>query len=312
MSDANGIKFLFKCGSFVLSDEALAEIENGVYRDRGDFLETMKDATWNELKRQLRVNNVAMSMLFQCTGEIDQDGMEVVEPEAIVLFIEMLYPNLMPGHHILVCLPPVKGDQLVMDTAFNVCLSYSGIPDKIAIMGAQHNDMSTDGSVHEVEENFYIYSNRELQCTMFDAENMNSVSVPLCSAISFMDAAKKDAGLGENTDLRVGRLFTSLTDSYSLGRFDWNEWHTACIMFQNSCRDKLFEALECDGVACGLGPLDKDTLYANNIIGLEIPKNTTFMTVKQGPSEHPLDRIKRKQAELDTTAHKRERVQSIV
>ena len=66
--------------------------------------------------------------------------------------MELLYPNLLPGHDIIVCLPPVKEVQLVMEAAFNVRLSYPHLPGKIALMGAQHNDMGTDGSKQEVEE----------------------------------------------------------------------------------------------------------------------------------------------------------------
>jgi hypothetical protein len=306
ITDANGTKFLFKSGAFAKTDDEIAAcIKDGTFRDNNDYLLSMKDAAWNEFKRQLKANNIKMSMLFECTGEFEEDGTEVVEPEAAIVFMDLLYPNLLPGHDVLVCLPPVKEGELVMEAAFNVRLSYPHFPGKIAIMGAQHNDMSTEGSEQEVEENFYIYSNMSIHCGMPNAETLTNIPILLHKADSFLPQtntvtrrfpsdivqAKYDAMIakGENPDMEA--------------------WHGACGEFQGQCRKKLFEQLASDGATYGLNAFNKDEMFATNLIGMKIPKITTFITANHGPeqasAENVVARMKRKQAEASSSPPKR-------
>jgi len=295
ITDANGTKFLFKSGAFAKTDEQIsAAIQNGTFRDRGDYLLSMKDAAWKEFTRQLKNNAITMSMLFECTGEFDEDGNEMVEPEAAVVFMDLLYPNLVPGHDILVCVPLVKEGTLMMESAFNVRLSYPHFPLKIAIMGAQHNDMATEGFEQEVEENFYIYSNMDLRCGIPDVETMTTVPVILHKAESFLPLIH--GGVYSPGGI-VDDRYEAMIERVKIP--DMEAWRGACEEFQLQCREKLFEQLKSDGASYGLDTFDKDTMYVTNIIGMNIPKITTFMAAthghEQASAQNVLDRMKRKQ-----------------
>lgn len=304
--DANGTKFLFKSGTFAKSDEEIdKDIEAGTFRTKEDYLQSMKDAAWQEFKRQLKNNKITMSMLFACTGEFEEDGTEVVEPEAAITFMELLYPNLLPGHDILVCLPPVKEGKLVMDAAFNVRLSYPHFPGKVAVMGAQHNDMATDGSEQEVEENFFIYSNMSLKCEIPNQETMTTVPVLLHNANSFMPTLSSSLKrfVSEKTQKQYDEMVAHGETP------DIEAWHGACADFQTQIREKLFAQLESDGASYGLKGFNKDDMYATNLVGMRIPKNTTFMATNHGPehasAENIVARMKRKQEQPSSSVPKR-------
>lgn len=306
ITDANGTKFLFKSGTFAKTDGQIAAgIDDGTFRDKSDYLLSMKDAAWKEFKRQLKNNNITMSMLFECTGEFEEDGTEIVEPEAAVVFMDLLYPNLLPGHDILVCLPPVKDGELVMEAAFNVRLSYPHFPGKIAIMGAHHNDMATEGSEQEVEENFYIYSNMDLSCGIPNVETMTNIPIMLHKADSFLPHVDTVAG-SFSSDI-VKAKYNAIVATGE--RPDMEAWQGGCKVFQGQCREKLFEQLKSDGESYGLDAFNKDAMYATNLIGMKIPKITTFITANHGPehasAQNVVARMKRKQADASSSPAKR-------
>lgn len=255
INDENGTKFLFKSGAFALDDEQI----DATGERKEEYLIKMKEAAWHEFKRQLKKNSVRMSNLFECTDKLEDDGTEQIQPEAITLFMELLYPNLIPGHDILVCLPPLKDGKLVMETAFNVRLSYPDLPGKIAIMGAQHNDMSEDGSEQTVEENFYIYSNMSLEAFIPNKETTTGVPIVLHSADPFLPNSRRQ---------RVAYGRTLFPDP--------GAWIDACEEYQNEIRERLFAQLREDGKSYELA-FDGSTLYATNIVGMRIPKSTTHM-----------------------------------
>lgn len=312
IADANGTKFLFKSGTFAKSDGEIAkDIEAGTFRTKEDYLLSMKDAAWQEFKRQLKNNKITMSMLFACTGGFEEDGTEVVEPEAAITFMELLYPNLLPGHDILVCLPPVKEGQLVMEAAFNVRLSYPHFPGQIAVMGAQHNDMGTDGSEQEVEENFFIYSNMSLKCEIPNQETVTTVPVLLHNANSFMPtlSASHKRFVSEKTQKQYDAIVAQGENP------DMEAWHGACADFQSQIREKLFAQLESDGKSYGLEGFTTSNMYATNLVGMRIPKNTTFMVTNHGPehasAENIVARMKRKQELSSTSKPKRATTEAV-
>ena len=177
----------------------------------------------------------------------------------------------MPGHDIIVCLPPVKEGQLVMEAAFNVRLSYPHLLGKIALMGAQHNDMGTDGYEQDVEENFFIYSNFPLDCKIPNEETDTKVPVVLHDADSF------------NTQSLSDKAQTQYDAILARGeKPDMVAWHRACAKFQNQIQEKLFAQLESDGKSYGLEGFLKNEMYATNLLGMRIPKNTTFMVTNHG------------------------------
>jgi len=308
ITDTNGTKFLFKSGAFAKTDKEIdAGVMDGTFRDISDYLLSMKDAAWTEFKRQLKNNGIRMSMLFGCTGEFEKDGTEVVEPEAAVVFMDLLYPNLVPGHDILVCLPPAKDGELVMEAAFNVRLSYPHFPGKVAIMGAQHNDMATEWSEQKVEENFYIYSNMELICSINNPETTTTVPVLLHKADSFLP--QNNVTNGRFSSDLVQAKYDALIASDQ--RPDVEAWYMGCKEFQGQCRDKLFEQLKSDGASYGLKAFNQDKVYATNLIGMNIPKITTFVTaniincVEQASAENVVAGMKRMQAEESSSPPKR-------
>ena len=292
VADTNGTKFLFKSGTFAQTDAQIATcVESGMYRNKVDYLLSMKDAAWNELKRQLKENEISMSMLFQCTGEVDEDGAEVVEPEAAVTFMEHLYPNLIPGHDILVCLPPVKRGELVMEAAFCVRLSYDFFPTKIAIMGAQHNDVdANERLLQRVDENFYVYSNVELHFGIPSDDYVGTItSVVLHKADAFLPSTNK---VGMRNDFVSERVRAQFDQIFQRGEEpDVETWYSSCVQFQNQCREKLFGQLVVDGQSYKLGSFDGTALYATNLVGMQIPCNTTHIVPIEGRDQNLAKRV---------------------
>jgi hypothetical protein len=271
-------KMTFKTGSFASTDAEIArKIESGVYRDNSDYLLSMRDACWKELQRQLNANGVKMHHLFECTGEVDADGNEVVEPEAVILFMDMLYPNLIPQHDIILCLPPLVGDELVMDAAFNVLLSYPDFRTHIPLLGAHHNDVGNPSSVIEQEENLFICANFPLDCVFPNSETGAHIPIPLHASSDFLPDISEIRNFGKFSSPTMQAQYDAILTKRGASP-DFEAWESACIRFQDVCKTQIFDSIKEVGKSAGFcADFSTDAMFMTNLIGMRIPKTTTHM-----------------------------------
>lgn len=271
-------KMTFKTGNFAATDSEIAQkISDGVYRDiKSDYLLSMRDACWKELQRQLNNNGVKMHHLFECTGEVDPDGNEVVSPEAAVLFMDMLYPNLIPQHDIILCLPPLVGDELVMDASFNVLLSYPDLRTQIPLLGAHHNDVSNPSSEIEQEENLYICANFPLEMMLPNSETGAHIPVLLHSSADFLPDVNEIRNFGKFSNPSVQAQYEGIINRDACP--DLDGWVSDCSRFQDACKVQIFDCVKEVAKSAGFcAAFSTDEMFMTNLVGMRIPKTTTHM-----------------------------------
>lgn len=270
-------KMTFKTGNFAATDAEISQkISEGVYRDKSDYLLSMRDACWKELQRQLNNNFVKMHHLFECTNDFDAEGNEIVSPEAAILFMDMLYPNLIPGHDIILCLPPLVGDELVMDASFNVLLSYPDLRTKIPLLGAHHNDVSDPSSEIEQAENLFICANFPLEMMLPNADTGAHIPAPLHSAADFLPDVHEIRNFGKFSNPSVQAQYEGILNRGSSP--DLDAWESACSRFQDACKVQIFDSIKEVGKSAGFcTDFVTDEMFMTNLIGMRIPKTTTHM-----------------------------------
>lgn len=272
-----GKKMTFKTAAFAATDAQLAEmIEKGIFRNKQDYLLAMRDAAWKELKRQLQINGVGMHHLFECSGDLDADGSPVVSPEAVIIFMDLLYPCLIPGHDMILCLPPLVDDQLVMDAAFHVRFSYPDFRVKIPLLGTYHNDIADPSSVMVQDENLYILSNVPLDFVLPNDETGAHVSIPLHGASAFLPDTKELAfHNGKFSDPDVQSKYEEVISRDE--EPDFEVWEGACIRFQQACMKAIYSNIMEAAKNTDMVEFSTEALFVTNLIGMRIPKATTYM-----------------------------------
>ena len=255
VANADGSKIMtLRTADVAEPDENVqAQIDAGKYRDKTDYLIAMKNATWKEFARGCAANDVDVKALFEC--EKDASGKDMVAPEAIVTFMDNFYPCLLPGSDIIVLLPPIVDGKAVMNTAFNLLLTYPTRPQCVWLPGLHHNDADVEGDDYTQEENYFIWTNARFALKI---PNMKTDIIRVCESHEFLPFVPTVYAWGRTEQ-----------DCY-----DYDAWGMACARFQEKRHKAIMDAL------CGVFQMKTEkTLLMTNLIGTEIPKIANHATV---------------------------------
>lgn len=281
VSNSDGsVVITLRTANVVETDDVIQKhINDGKYRDMVDYLLVMKNAAWNEFKRVCDANRVDMTALFECTGEKDINGRDVVDPIAIINFMDNLYPCLIPGSDIVVLLPPVENGKVIMNTAFSLKLEYEKRPEIVWLPSLHHNDAGITEKMYEQSENYFVYTNASFHLELPNFAFGNSGVIRLCEPHEFLPSACFRSFL---RDLPVEEMVDDDDDDFSLVP-DYDAWHNACTLFQQNrhkaMKDALSQVVKSD--SNNLYKWDNEACFTmTNLLGSMIPKSTNFATIR--------------------------------
>lgn len=264
--------FTLRTAEVALSDEELKEqIEAGKWKNKEQFLKAMHAAAWFEFNRACAKNGVDMTALFECTGEKDDNGFDVVAPEAVINFMHMFYPCLLSGSDIMVFVPPIKGGKAVMDTPFSVMLQYDEgkHPAALWLPSLQHNNPFVE-HVYEQDEHYVIYA---MGFEKPFSLQVGETNIPLYKMNELVPNEKHRKWV-ELDDHPSGFSRSSFVHPH----YDYVEWLKICSMFQKKCYESIVDRLF-DGGVIEKKEADPTSFYMTNLLGTMIPKNCNSATV---------------------------------
>lgn len=271
--------FTLRLAEVVRSDKKLQqEIDEGRWSSKEQYLLAMKDAAWKEILRAFAANNVDMKALFECTGEKDANGQDVVAPEVVITFMDMFYPCLIPDCDMVVLIPPIVDGKAVMKTAFSLMLGFPERPPEFWAPGLQHNDVGdTTNDKYKQDENYFIYSNAKMSLKLPNVATGIYTDVRLCQQSEFLPVNphpnwSKLAEESTLTDTALINHFRNMQEDDT----DYEAWVNACKLFQNRRHKDINYRLE---DMFGKDKMITNSLLINNLLGTEIPKLSTYAVV---------------------------------
>ena len=238
VSNLDGSKmFTLKTAEFSLSPEDLdAKVAAGEWPSKEAYFKAMHTACWNEFLRLLAENGVPLNYLFECADEPDSNGNKVVQPWVVTQFMDLLYPNLIPGSDMIVCVPPFDADgNPKMDGAFNIRFSYDTIPKCIPVLGLHHNDEGSGETTVMQEEDYWVVSDLDL-CMMLGSET-EKIPISLGDADSYVPDTP-DLPSTHNEYGFAPHLHNRLADA---GEWDYPAFIGACKQVQSQCRREVLQ-----------------------------------------------------------------------
>ena len=270
VKNADGsVTFTLKLSTIVKTDaEVEAAIASGEFSDRVAYNLAMGKACYNELLRNMDKNGVESKNLFA----MRDDDPTQVDPEAMLNFLDMLHPNLIPGKDIVVGIPAFDETGKAKGAAFSLWFHYPEGVQYLPLLGLVHNvDPSDPSPTSKVEGNFYVATNKKRGIGASD-EKGGGRSIRLRSHEDFLpDIAHHMYESGFDKDALAG-----VSDDEE-PRTDWSAWHTACSAFQKNCQSSIWDSLEDLVNKNGLPGFDKSVMVTTNLKDMEFPKQTMTM-----------------------------------
>lgn len=276
IKNANGsTSFVLHTSEFALSDKQLtAAIEAGTYANRQEYLTVMGKACFEALTLSMDENKVDKSNIFA----MRQDDSTVVDPCAMIGFLNELFPNLRPGCDMLVCVPPFEDGNPKMNGAFSFAFHYPEAREKYPLLGLVHNvDDSTTSTEQEVEGEYYVLCNGKPVMTVKNSSTRVITEVGLCNSHEFLPYDKIPRAVDMDEP-----LYREMEPDDSN---DYKAWITACGELQGLCKDKIWETI---GEACkkmGLPDFDTSSFHATNLVKRFFPKDTVSFSCGKDANE---------------------------
>ena len=214
----------------------------------------------------MEANGFPKSSFFEMQGED-------VEAAAVCVFLDMLLPNVIKGHDMLVCLPGMVEGVPTMKTAFSLCFHYPSPPTHYPLTGLVHNDVAADKDEQVVEDNYYIVSNHpsSMYIKSEDATNALPSHVKLKPVSDFLpQPAQLQVEEGDVPCYRPIRIQPICIDP----RND-PDWIGDCAMFQSMTQTAYWRSFEAVIETMGLPSFDKTSMYLTNLVGRSLPTTAT-------------------------------------
>lgn len=271
------LTFVLGTGDRVLTDEQVGKaIEKGTYKDKADYYDKMGKGCLTALTSMLRKQGVDLSCIFEMEGD-------EVSGFGRINFLDQLLPNLRPGCHMMVAVPPFDADKKpMMDGAFSFVFHYKGSRRELPILGLVHN---ADDSVEEeqpVEDNFYLMGNGSFPVSLVNSDTRsNNLDIELLGASAFLPTAPAEEFDVDDRNYRSMRYFRG--DEELQDQIDYSAWRKACSILQDRAREKLMESMSDVVKKMGLPDFDDSALFVQNLVGLHVPHYTTTMLVGRDP-----------------------------
>ena len=283
VENSDGSKIItLRTADIAKSDEDLQkDIDSGSSRfpTKVDYLQAAKKAAWKEFKRACDENDVEMSALFECTGEKDDNGRDIIEPSAIIGFLEVFYPCLLPGCDVILLIPPIKDGVATMNTAFSMCLKYPKMPKTLWLPSLHHNDAEVVGDVNKVDEDYLIFSNMDISLTIPDFATGVSTDVRLCESHDFLPDIPSHKRFSTMFSPELANVASHMHNDEEI---DYEAWEIACVRFQKQRHAEIKKAFEESGnfgdhvMFNWSNPL---CFKMTNLLGMEIPKISLYAKV---------------------------------
>lgn len=278
VKNADGsVTFTLKLSKIVKTDDQIEQaIACGELSDRVQYNLAMGKACAKELLRNMAKNKVDTKNLFA----MREDDPTQVDPEAMINFLDMLLPNLIPGKDIIVGVPAFDENGKSEGAAFSLWFHYPNDFEYLPLLGLVHNvDPSDQSLVHKVEGNFYIATNKNRDIYAVD-----------------------ESGGGHSMQLRKHDSFTPVVPNDEAPLYDYSAWIKACSIFQTKCQASIWNSLEEIVKKNGLPGFDKSTMLTTNLKDMAFPKQT--MTMSRVKASHE------RASSEDGQSHERKRVKS--
>ena len=274
--------FVLKLADVVLTDEEIkAAIESGKYRDTVDYYEKIQRAAMTELLRNFKANGVEFGSVFalnenQSSEYIAESPINAIDPFAYIGFIDELMHVLLHGHDMIVCIPPIVDGKPNMEKGVvtSVAFHYPTFPNTLWLPGLVHNDVGGEGATHGVEGDYFIFSNVPLGGNV--VEGSTSIRIELLPTEQFQPSnAEASARLVGVALPHKTTHNSSLAPLFEDDDTDYTEWRRDCAAFQDERVAETWKKMGdvCDGM--NLAFFDRSKIYLTNLVGWEMPKNTT-------------------------------------
>lgn len=292
--------FVLRTANFAKTDaEIEAGVASGEYPNRAAYLLALGKACFKSLVESMDASGVDKSKIFATT----EDDPNEVEPDAMLSFLDQLYPNLMPGRDMLVCVPGVGEDgKLKMNAAFSFVFHYPEPRAAQPALGLVHNiDHSMLGSEQEVESNYFVTSNAPLPLSVPNPETGLGASVKLFGSDAFLpyDAVPAKIRSILDDEFYLEQLSRRKDLYFPDGvMLDYKAWLMACESLQAKARDKYWESMAKLCADIGLPKFDADEIFLTNLVGRRFSKTAAAFECGRDPRENTsasmLRRMKRK------------------
>lgn len=273
VANGDGSKhFLLRIGHLVLSEAGVSDaIAAGRFENAAVYRHKVGRACIDALLLAMRENGVEPSLVF------DMDG-EDVSGEAICCFMDGLFDSLVPGAHVVICVPPFDAEgRPQMDCAFDVVLKYPPHTDEVAILSLVHNIDPSDPKGFQMQDSdVFITSNVDLSLKISGESSPGVCSqvklLPASAYLPDVDKAADEAEAAELDRLGDGMLYRSLTHADS--ELDYHAWGEACKKFQELRRVGYWGKLGPYLAAHGFPDMSGCPLHCTNITGLLLPEHS--------------------------------------
>jgi len=259
----------------------------------------MGKACCKELLRNMEKNGVDSFNMFA----MREDDPSQVDPEAMINFLDMLLPNLIPGKDIVVGIPAFDENGTAKSAAFSVWFHYPEGVEYLPLLGLVHNvDPSDTNLTSKVEGNFYIATNKKCGIGAVDEGGGGLKPISLCSHQDFLPQMKHEP-------------YQSDFDKYNSIEYcepfiNYSAWCKAISAFQKNCQSSVWDTLEGVVKKNGLPGFDKSVMLTANLKGLEFPKHT--MTMCRDNASRKEAHAVAEEVELEDLANNKTKVHSIM
>ena len=283
--------FVLHTSDYVKSDKELEA--SGIGKEA--HLEEMRKACFDALVKSMRANEVDETKIFR----MSEDDDKTLHPEAMVNFMDELYPNLRPNNDVVVCIPPMKKDEPpATEFAFSFCFRYEKGDESrnvLPIPGLVHNiDHTTPDSKQKVEGNFYIVSNTSPMLHIKDEETPHEkIDVVLEKGVERLPF-KKSHMQGGVTDDEAQPVWRSLEvppevppEVENEEDDDLHAWMEGCEQLQQLVEADYWKKMSdfCQGMTPPLPDFDTRNFYSANLKDLYVYKNATSVVVDYSTSD---------------------------
>lgn len=294
--------FVLFLANLALSPAALdAAIARGEYASRPDYLSTLGKAAFKALLGGMRSHGVVLANVFP----MDDDDSEEVAAEAIVQFEDELYPSLTSDCDVICHIPAFDQKGKPKMKAASFVLHYDDVPLSVPLPGLVHNaDPSDPRSTHEVEENYYVASNRKVEMTVFDTGGGVDRKIKLLSADQCLPVpSQEQPGLGLSLqDVHFPPPLASWNDVDMSDSGEVDEaksdyaWRQACAAFQSQVRTAVFADVKAAFAKMKLGTFDASALFATNLVGRRFPKQAVSFHHAPDGSDNSVRSLRRRES----------------